>query len=231
MATFLLLHGSTQNATCWGRVAPLLRSRGHEVVTPELTKRAPRWGFEHYAAEIAASIISPAALVVGHSFSGALLPLVPRLRACSMLVFLAAAIPEPGKSLRDQLREDPSMFSSAWLAAGQRWQDASQHVLLAEEFLFHDCDPETLSWAVTTVDLLDTSHLVAEPLPLDTWPAVPVASIVATEDRTLSPEWSRRMCRDVLGVRPLEIRSGHCPHVSQPAAVAEMLDRLAREAA
>ncbi|HEX5474999.1 MAG TPA: alpha/beta hydrolase [Vicinamibacterales bacterium] len=229
MATFVLVHGSTQNSRCWEQMAPLLRSRGHDVVTPELRKRAPEWGLDEYAARIAESFSASDAVVVGHSFAGALLPLVPRKRSCRALVFLAAAIPKPGKSLRDQVSEDGTMFSKGWLAAAPRWLDQSQYAGLAEEFLFHDCDPDTRAWAIGTIDPLDTSRLAVQPLPIGPQPAARVWSIVATEDRTLVPDWSRRMSRNVLGVEPFEIRAGHCPHVSQPAAVAEILDRVASE--
>lgn len=227
MTPFVLVHGSAQNSRCWDRVATHLRARGHDVVTPQLTKRAANWGFDEYAEEIADSISSPDAIVVGHSFAGNLLPLVPSKRACRALVLVAAAIPEPRKSLRDQLMQDPSMLGREWLAAGPRWRDRSQHAQLAEEFLFHDCDEETRAWAIGTVDLLDAAQLVARPLPVDAWPAVRLAYVVASEDRTLSPTWSRRKSREILGVEPIEIRSGHCPQVSQPLAVAEILDAIA----
>lgn len=54
-----------------------------------------------------------------------------------------------------------------------------------------------------------------------------MASIVATGDRTLSPAWSRRMSARALGVDPIDIEAGHCPHVSRPADVAAILEQLA----
>jgi hypothetical protein len=35
------------------------------------------------------------------------------------------------------------------------------------------------------------------------------------------------MARELLGVEPIEIRSGHFPMVEDPDALAEILDRLA----
>lgn len=227
MADFVLVHGSGQNAGCWSRVGALLEERGHAVSTPDLPKEAPSWGLEDYAAEIARSIASPDAVVVGHSFSGAFLPLVPRVRECGLLVFLAAVIPEPGKSVRDQFTEDPSMFCSGWIEAGARWFDKSERESLAREFLFHDCDEETLSWALGSVELVDTRHVVTQPSPLTPPPGVPAVSIVATEDRTLSPDWGRRITRSLLRTEAIELRAGHCPHVSRSVATADLLERLA----
>lgn len=231
MANFVLVHGSGQNSGCWSRVSSTLRARGHQVAAPELPKQAPEWGLEDYAAAIAESITQPDSVVVGHSFSGVFLPLVPGIRDCAVLVFLAAVIPEPGKSVRDQFAEDLSMFSSAWIEAGARWFDKSQEESLAREFLFHDCDEATLSWALSTVDFIDTRHLVTEPAPFATWPGVPAASIVAINDRTLSADWGRRISRRVLRTEAHEVRAGHCPHVSRPAEIADVLEQLAARGA
>jgi len=119
------------------------------------------------------------------------------------------------------------MFSPDWIEAGPRWFDKSQQERLAKEFLFHDCNEEALPWALRTVDLFDTRHLVTEPAPFTTWPSVPTASIVATNDRTLTADWGRRASQRVLGREPIEIQSGHCPHVSQPEAVAAVLEQFA----
>jgi len=115
MAAFVLVHGSGQNSDSWTRVGGLLESRGHGVAAPELPKQAPGWGLEDHAAEISRSIVGPDTVLVGHSLCGVLLPLVPRVHDCALLVFLAAVIPEPGKSVREQFTEDPGMFSPKWI--------------------------------------------------------------------------------------------------------------------
>jgi pimeloyl-ACP methyl ester carboxylesterase len=227
MAPFVLLHGSGQHAGCWERVGGLLEARGHVVAAPDLPKQVPDWGLDDYAAEIAQSIAGPHTVVVAHSFSGVFLPLVAHVRDCALLVFLAAVIPEPGKSVRDQFAEDPGMFARDWIEAGPLWFDRSQQDSLAKEFLFHDCDGETVRWALRTVDLLDTRHLVTQPAPFTRWPNVPAASVVSTNDRTLAADWGRRMSRRVLGRETIEIQAGHCPHISQPGAVADILEQLA----
>lgn len=231
MSSFVLVHGSGQNAAGWSRLAELLQARDHAVVAPDLPKSAPAWGLRDYAAFVAESIASPAAVVVAHSFSGALLPLVARERDCGLLVFLAAVIPEPGKTVRQQFGEDPAMFNPDWIASGLRWADPVQRERFARDFLFHDCDEHTVAWALSTVETFDTRHLVTEPAPFTSWPQVPTASIVATGDRTLTADWVRRTSRRVLGTESLPIDAGHCPFVSQPKEVAGILERLAAKAA
>ncbi len=227
MSDFIFVHGSGQNAASWSRVGDLLKRRGHSVAAPELPKQASDWGLEDHAALIARSIKVADPVVVAHSLSGVFLPWVSQIRKCRLLVFLAAVIPEPGKSVRDQFADDPSMFSPAWIEAGARWFDPSQRESLSREFLFHDCDEDTISWALPTVVAIDSRPLVTQPAPPIQWPTLATASIVATEDRTLSPAWIRRTTRRLLQTEPIEIQAGHCPHVSRPTEIAGILERLA----
>lgn len=230
MTAFVLVHGSGQNADSWSRVGALLAAKGHQVVKPELPKRAPEVRLEQHAAIIAESIPGPGCVLVGHSMSGAFLPLVPRIPGtddCALLVFLAAVIPEPGKSIRQQFTEDPTMFNPEWIAVGSRWFDPTQQEQLGREFLFHDCDEESLPWALRGLEPIDTSELVTQSSPFERWPEVATASIVASGDRTLAPEWGRRITRRLLGQEALEVEAGHCPQVSMPEQIADLLERLA----
>lgn len=223
---FVLVHGSGQNAGCWARVGERLAARGHRVAAPDLPKHAPAWDLAAYAEEIA-GVTEPQAVVVAHSFSSVFLPLVAIRRPCALLVFLCAVIPEPGKSVRQQFAEDPGMFHREWVEAGPRWFVPGEEAGLARRFLFHDCAEEALPWALSTVELCDTRHLVTEPVPFSAWPGVPVASIVAAEDRTLAAAWGRRTTRRVLGREAIELPAGHCPHTSRAEEVASLLERLA----
>ncbi len=107
MASFVLVHGSGQNASCWSQVRRVLVERGHNVACPELAKRAAEATLEDHARTIANHVTDDGVIVAAHSFSGAFLPLVPGMRACGALVYFAAVIPEPGKSVREQFVEDP----------------------------------------------------------------------------------------------------------------------------
>ena len=66
-----------------------------------------------------------------------------------------------------------------------------------------------------------------EPCPLNEWPDVPSSYVVCADDRTVRPEWFRRDARERLGVEPIELPGGHCPHISRPAALADVLSDVA----
>jgi len=47
--------------------------------------------------------------------------------------------------------------------------------------------------------------------------------IVAAADRILRPDWLHQAARQWLGSQPVEVSAGHCPHVSQPETIADIL--------
>lgn len=54
----------------------------------------------------------------------------------------------------------------------------------------------------------------------------PSAYVLCREDRTVRPDWSRSAATQLLGVDPIELPGGHCPHVSRPAELASILVSL-----
>ena len=112
MALFCLVHGSAQDASGWDLLVLELRKRGHEVMCPSLPADEPDAPATLYAEVIAEAVRDSAepAIVVGHSVSGLFLPMVPTLCRVARLVFLAAFVPEVGKSPMQQWQANPEMF-------------------------------------------------------------------------------------------------------------------------
>jgi hypothetical protein len=52
------------------------------------------------------------------------------------------------------------------------------------------------------------------------------AAIVSDADRTLRPEWMHQAARERLGIEPAAVDASHCPHVSQPRILADILTAL-----
>jgi pimeloyl-ACP methyl ester carboxylesterase len=185
MSLFCLVHGSTQNASCWDLVIPRLERHGHEVVRMNLPTDRPEASATRYAEVIAEAI--PAehadAVVVAHSASGLFLPLVPERRRVRRLVFLTAVIPQIGKSLLDQVNDDKGMFNPEWLG-----KDPTKDDQIALQFLLHDCSHELSRWALSTMSLMFARQAILEVSPLSVWPAVPSSYLLCAEDRTIQSE-------------------------------------------
>ena len=224
--TYCLIHGSGQGPEGWKLLAHELGRRGHPVVTPALdVSRAADAGLAWHAGTLVEALERserrPEEVVcVAHSASGMYLPLVAERWKPRGMVFLAALVPKPGVSVIEQFRADPTMFNPAWV--GKNPTDDA----VALEYVFHDCPPERLDWAMSTRIFFYARTALGEPCPMERWPAVPAGYIACAQDRTIAPSWQRRASRDLLGVEAIEIPGGHCPHVSRPEALADALETI-----
>jgi pimeloyl-ACP methyl ester carboxylesterase len=79
-------------------------------------------------------------------------------------------------------------------------------------------------WAVPTLRLFFPAAAYQQ-APLLAGPLAPSTYVLPQADRTFRPEWMRMAVPERLGCEPVEIDSGHCPHVSQPETIAEILDQ------
>jgi len=218
----VLMHGTTQAPEGWDRLVTALTSRGHRCIAVDLVGIEER-SVDQYAAavgrQVPADVDRP--VLVAHSGTGPVLPAAARLLEARRQVWLAAIIPDGQRALLKEIRSIPTdIFNPEWLG-----KDPTADPVLASYFLFHDCDLDTLQWALTTLRLFAPSALYADTVAL--LPRIPSTYIVATRDRTLRPDWCRRAARQRLGAEIIDIDAGHCPHVSRPHQVADILDRLA----
>jgi pimeloyl-ACP methyl ester carboxylesterase len=181
-------------------------------------------------------------VVVGHSMAGTIIPLVAEVVKVRQLVFVAALIPYPGISTLDQFshyldsdtlksfnyqpkdpskleqfHSEPDMFEPA--SVGKDYSDEA--VLM--DFFYHDCQPDVAQWAISKSRSQQSMAYIFEMNPLKALPSVERKYIVCTNDRILSSTWSRYATRKRLGVEAIELASGHCPHLSCPDLLAEVL--------
>jgi pimeloyl-ACP methyl ester carboxylesterase len=220
----VLIHSTGQGAAGWERVVRALTERGQTAHAVELPSD-PDLLAADYADLIRRQVGAVAApVVLAHSGAGPLLPATARaLKACQQ-VWLAAWVPDPDASfVEDSDLHRQAAFNPDWIG-----KDPTEDDAVAATFLYHDCDDATLEWALSTRRLFLPLGVYGERLSLA--PEIPSTYVVAAQDRTIRPEWQRRMARERLGVEPIESPTGHCPNVSQPDRLAEILVEVAERA-
>lgn len=221
---YVLVHGTTQSPAGWQRLTESLARRGHRVQAVDLPVDRPDLLADDYA-RIAALQIGDAVsepVVVAHSGAGALLPAIARTVRARHLVWLAAFVPDlvGGRSLAEEVQAaGDDMFNPEWRSLPE---PPTADPVVAAYFLFHDCDLATLRWAVSTLRLFHPAAVYGQAPPAE--PVVPSTFVLPRGDRTLRSEWMRTAARERLGVEPVEVEGGHCPHVSQPEVIADILD-------
>ena len=230
MSIFALVHGAWHGAWCWDRLTPLLEGRGYEVIVPDLPSEHMELGLEDYADAIERALgDAEDVILVPHSLGGLNGPVVAARRPLKALVYLCALVPEPGLSFSEQLgasTEPVLLFSGGRMVDDQGrsyWGDREATISL----MYGDLEPEDASWAFERLKpQAQRSQGETSPAPPST---LRVESVVGTEDRVVSPDWSRRVARERLGVEPVEIPTGHFPMITHPELLADELAKLHAE--
>jgi pimeloyl-ACP methyl ester carboxylesterase len=244
MSLFCLVHGAFQGTWCWDLLIPHLEAHGHKTVAMDLP-------IEDASATLAqmANVVIQALpktdddiVLVGHSMAGTIIPLVAEAVKVRQLVFIGALIPSPGVSTFDQMShhldpetiksfnyqlkdpihlerfyDEPNMYEPASIG-----KDYSNPTVLMD-FFYHDCQADVAQWAISKSRSQQFMGYMFETNPLKALPKVEGKYIVCSNDRIISPTWSRYATRQRLEVDAIELPSGHCPHLSCPKLLAEIL--------
>jgi hypothetical protein len=225
VTTFLLLHGARHGAWCWTPLAAELERHGHAAIAVDLPAGDASAGAERYAQVAAERVADGPVTVVGHSLAGLVIPLLPALIEVEELVFLCSPLPVPGRSLRQQIADDPGIFVAGSLPRATTMPGATLELddEYAQRIYYHDCSPEQARWAIRQLRLQSTT-VQAEPSPVREWPPlVPCRYIGGSNDRIVDPAWVRRAVPERLGIQPLELPTGHSPFLAQPSALGDAL--------
>jgi pimeloyl-ACP methyl ester carboxylesterase len=211
MSTFALIHGAGDVGWYWHLVEAELRGRGHATVAPDLPIEDDTAGLNNYADVVIEAIGDKEdVVVVGQSFGGYIAPLVADRIAARMIVLVAGMVPRPRESADDMFRNT-------------RWEPERLEDDSPINVFYHDVSPE-LARAALGRGRQQSETPGAEPWPLDAWPDIPRHAVVCLKDRFFPPSWLRRVISDRLGITPDEIDSGHCPALSRPRELGELLN-------
>lgn len=215
VATFVLIHGGGGSGWDWHLVEPRLHALGHETVAVDLPISDPKADLGDYVdAAVAAVGDRQQLIVVGHSLGGFTAPLVAGRLHAELLVFLSGMVPLPGEAPQDW-----------WSATGHDKEDVSNDEMVA----FYNDVPADLVAVARTKERPEQGGWMERPWPAERLPDLPTKAILGRDDGFFPPDFMRRQIRDRLGIEPDEIPGGHYLTISQPDAVAEQLDRYARE--
>ncbi len=223
------MHGAWHDGRTWDRLLPVLDRRGCRSKAVDLPVEDVTVDASGYAREIASAIAElghEPPIVVGHSMSGIVIPLVPAITPVRRLVFLAPLIPEPGRRMAEvQAREDVLGDTRAVArdASGRSFWTSAEAAIAT---LYHDCERAVARTAAARLrPQARTPH--EQRCPLERFPDVPTSCIVMRDDRMIRPQWSRAAARQRLGVEPIELPGGHSPMLAGPERLADALVALA----
>ncbi|MCM6771961.1 alpha/beta hydrolase [Nocardia sp. CDC159] len=219
MSTFVLVHGAGDSGWYWHLVATELRSRGHDVVAPDLPAGDDSLELADYVDAVVAAVGDRSGLVVvGQSFGAFTATLVAERLRAELLILIAGMVPAPGERPDDW-----------WSATGYR--QSAMDVGDTYELYYHDVPRDLADEALRRERDHPSAASGAAPWPLPHWPDVRTKFVLCTEDRLFPPDFLRRVVDERLGITPDEIAAGHCVALSRPAELADLFDRYVTDRA
>ena len=175
----------------------------------------------------ASSTASPVpAVLVGHSYGGAVITEAGNNAHVASLVYVAAFAPDEGEKLGALLGSIP---------AAQQQHRANRGRLFADDPAKFPADfaadlpaAEARFMAISQVPI--NGAILGTPVTAPAWKTKPSYGIVATQDRKINPDLERSMYKRA-GAKVTEIKASHAVFMSRPNDVARVIEQAAKATA
>jgi pimeloyl-ACP methyl ester carboxylesterase len=229
-ATLLLVHGAWCGGWAWEPVLGPLRERGVRV---EVIEQLPSAGLgpgdlgdlqadvEHVRARL--SEITGPVVLCGHSYGGMVITELADYPAICHSVYVAAFWPSLGQSLNDLRLAGPQPVSN-WIVVREDGSLAvTDDVEQARDALFGDLDADRAARLHAQLVLQSVASFLAP----STTPARshPTTYVLCTEDHAILLALQEAMSAPADAT--VRLQSAHFPQFSQPAALADVLAKVA----
>jgi pimeloyl-ACP methyl ester carboxylesterase len=220
----VLVHGAFADGSGWRGVYDELTQRGYSVaiVQNPLTSLADDVAATRRVLERQ----SGPTILVGHSYGGTVITEAGIAPNVAGLVYVSALAPDVGETTGDQFADIPA---------------PPEFVIETQEDGFGFVDLETFKtgFAADTSDA-DAAFLRDSQVPINmaifatkvshaAWRSKPSWAVVATEDNAIDPRLLRQTAERI-GASIEEVQASHVPFLTQPKAVADVIDRAAQSA-
>jgi pimeloyl-ACP methyl ester carboxylesterase len=228
--TVILVHGGFADASYWTPVIQELQAKRLPVLAPPNPLRGLASDAEYIASFV--NQVDGPVLLVGHSYGGAVISVAGAATTNAVgLVYVAAFILEEGESFGEVFAGFPDTPllaavrpSSYPIANG----DTAVELSIAPE-LYQSAFAADLPNEVTEVLAVSQRPFAAifeDRAEAAAWKTLPSWAVVATADNAIHPDAERHMARRA-GAQTIEVDASHSIALSQPKAVAELIQTAA----
>ena len=226
LANVVLVHGGFVDGSGWQGVYEVLKKDGYAVTVvqnPTLSLADDVTVTRRALATQAGPVV-----LVGHSYGGVVITEAGNDPKVAGLVYVAAFAPDKGESVSSLIKDPPPGAPVPPILPPQDGYLFLEKAKFRASFAA-DLSPEAAAFMADSqvpwgVEAL--SGTITEPA----WKTRPSWYLVATEDKMIPPDAQRAMSKRA-GSIVVEVKGSHAVYVSQPEAVASLIDKAARGAA
>lgn len=226
--TVVLVHGAFADASGWNEVTERLQSRGYTVIAAANLLRGVAADAAHLRS-ILDSIAGPV-VVVGHSYGGFVMTNGAEGDAdVRALVYVAAFAPAAGETVEQLTGLNPGsgLADPANLVVRPHPTGADGYIAPSEFRRIFAADIARDEAAVMAASQRPADlATLRQPSGSPAWDDVPSWYVVASRDNTIPPATQRFMAERA-GSTTVELRSSHVAMMSQPRAVARVIETAA----
>jgi pimeloyl-ACP methyl ester carboxylesterase len=221
----VLVHGGFVDGSGWQGVYKALKRDGYAVTIVQNPTLSLADDVAVTKRTLAAQ--SGPAILVGHSYGGVVVTEAGNDPKVVGLVYVAAFAPDRGESVSSLIKDPPPGApvppilppQDGYLFLDRAKFHASFAADLSADAAAFMADSQ-VPWGVEAL-----SGAISEPA----WRTKPSWYLVATEDKMIPPDAQRAMSKRA-GSTVVEVKGSHSVYVSQPEAVASLIDKAAKGA-
>ncbi|MEO3765138.1 alpha/beta hydrolase [Streptomyces sp. B8F3] len=230
--TVVLVHGAFADGSSWHGVVDKLKRAGYPVLATANPLRGLR-SDAAYLRDVLDGIEGPVVLA-GHSYGGSVITeAAAGIENVKALVYVAAFLPDEGESAAELAGKFPgSTLGETLKAVPTALPDGSAVTDLSiDQDKFHGqfaADvPSATAQQMAASQRPITSAALEEAAGAVAWRTVPSWALLTTEDKNI-PVAAQRSMADRAKARTVTLDASHAVTVSQPDAVADLIEEAAR---
>ncbi|GLK79166.1 alpha/beta fold hydrolase [Methylopila turkensis] len=217
----VIVHGALADGSGWRRVHDLLKAKGFKVtvVQPPMTSLKD----DVAASKRILDLQDGPSVLVGHSYGGMVVTQAGSAENVAGLVYIAAFQPDEGENLLDLAGKTPPATTGI-KATADDYLYLDPEVYAAD---FAADVPKAEAEFMAASQVLPSKASFEAKITQPAWKAKKSWALIATEDRAIHPDLMRSMAKRA-GSTVKEIKASHALFMSQPAAVADVIETAAK---
>ena len=223
MNNIVLIHGGFVDGSGWESVYSILKKDGYNVSVVQ-NPTISLEGDVTATKRILAAQDGPA-ILVGHSYGGAVITEAGNDPKVAALVYITAFAPDKGESVATLIKDPPPGAPVPPILPPQNGYLFLDRTKFRASFAA-DVDAEKAAFMADSQvpwGLEALSGKISEPA----WKAKPSWYLIATDDKMIPPDAQRSMSKRA-GSTVVEVKGSHAIYVSQPRAVAALIEQAAQ---